>query len=68
MKHWNRVPGEVVDAFSWETFKVRLVGLLSQLMEFKITLLIVRGRLDWMAFKCLFQPNYSMTFKRSYGI
>lgn len=56
------MPGEVVDAFSWETFKVRLVGLLSQLMEFKITLLIVRGRLDWMAFKCLFQPELFYDF------
>lgn len=28
MKHWNRVPGEVVDAFSFETFKVSLGGAL----------------------------------------
>ncbi|KFQ82651.1 hypothetical protein N337_12491, partial [Phoenicopterus ruber ruber] len=32
MKHWNRLPREVVDAPSLETFKVRLDGTLSNLI------------------------------------
>ncbi|KFM05938.1 hypothetical protein AS27_07567, partial [Aptenodytes forsteri] len=32
VKHWNRLPREVVDASSLETFKVRLDGALSNLM------------------------------------
>ncbi|KFW09072.1 hypothetical protein N327_02475, partial [Fulmarus glacialis] len=32
VKHWNRLPREVVDAPSMETFKVRLDGALSNLI------------------------------------
>ncbi|KFW03375.1 hypothetical protein N327_12301, partial [Fulmarus glacialis] len=32
VKHWNRLPGEAVDAPSLETFKVRLDGALSNLI------------------------------------
>ncbi|KFW71281.1 hypothetical protein AS28_04827, partial [Pygoscelis adeliae] len=32
VKHWNRLPGEVVDAPSLETFQVRLDGALSNLI------------------------------------
>ena len=32
VKHWNRLPREVVDAPSLETFKVRLDGALSNLI------------------------------------
>jgi len=32
MRHWNRLPGEVVDAPPLETFKVRLDGALSNLI------------------------------------
>ncbi|KFM04189.1 hypothetical protein AS27_10762, partial [Aptenodytes forsteri] len=32
VKHWNRLPREVVDAPSVETFKVRLDGALSNLI------------------------------------
>ncbi|KFV13073.1 hypothetical protein N340_06023, partial [Tauraco erythrolophus] len=32
MKHWNRLPGEVVDAPSPATFKVRLDRTLSNLI------------------------------------
>ncbi|KFW69421.1 hypothetical protein AS28_06265, partial [Pygoscelis adeliae] len=32
VQHWNRVPREVVDAPSLETFKVRLDGALSNLL------------------------------------
>ncbi|KFP98989.1 hypothetical protein N329_12812, partial [Haliaeetus albicilla] len=32
VKHWNRLPREVVDAPSLETFKVKLDGALSNLI------------------------------------
>ncbi|KFR06813.1 hypothetical protein Y956_10103, partial [Nipponia nippon] len=32
VKHWNRLPREVVDAPSLETFEARLVGALSNLL------------------------------------
>jgi len=32
VKHWNRLPREVVDAASLETFRVRLDGALSNLV------------------------------------
>ncbi|KFV97978.1 hypothetical protein N327_01151, partial [Fulmarus glacialis] len=32
VKHWNRLPREVVDVPSLETFKVRLDGALSNLI------------------------------------
>ncbi|KFR00012.1 hypothetical protein Y956_13776, partial [Nipponia nippon] len=32
VKHWNRLPREVVDAPSLETFKLRLDGALSNLI------------------------------------
>ncbi|KFM09350.1 hypothetical protein AS27_03385, partial [Aptenodytes forsteri] len=32
VKHWNRLPREVVDAPSLETFKARLDGALSNLI------------------------------------
>jgi len=32
VKHWNWLPGEMVDASSLETFKLRLDGALSNLI------------------------------------
>ncbi|KFM05909.1 hypothetical protein AS27_07536, partial [Aptenodytes forsteri] len=32
VRHWNRLPGEVVDAPSLEVFKARLDGALSNLV------------------------------------
>jgi len=43
VKHWNRLPREVVDAPSLETFKVRLDGDLSNLVWWKIPLLTAEG-------------------------
>jgi len=40
VKHWNRLPREVVEAAFLETFKTRLDGALSNLVELKISLLI----------------------------
>ncbi|KAK4811235.1 hypothetical protein QYF61_022138 [Mycteria americana] len=44
VKHWNRLPREVVDAPSLETFKARLDGALSNLIYLKMSLLIAGGR------------------------
>jgi len=43
VKHWHRLPREVGNAPSLETFKVRLDGALSNLIELKISLLIAGG-------------------------
>jgi len=43
VKHWNRLPREVVDAPSLETFKVRLDGALSNLIWLRMSLLIAKG-------------------------
>ena len=40
VKHWKRLPREVVDAPSLATFKVRLDGALSNLISWKMSLLI----------------------------
>jgi len=40
MKCWNRLPREVIDAPSPETFKVTLDGALSNLILVKMSLLI----------------------------
>jgi len=43
VKHWLRLPREVVDAPSLGTFKVRLDGALSNLIELKMALLTARS-------------------------
>ncbi|KAK4829896.1 hypothetical protein QYF61_007288 [Mycteria americana] len=43
VKHWNRLPREAVDAPSLETFKVRLDGALSNLIQLKMSLLMAGG-------------------------
>ena len=43
VKHWHRLPREVVDAPSLETFQVRLDGALSNLIELKMSLLMAGG-------------------------
>ena len=40
VKHWHRLPREVGDAPSLETFKVRLEGALSNLILLKMSLLV----------------------------
>jgi len=56
VKHWHWFPREVVDAPPLETFKVRLDGALSNLIQLKMSLLTA-GRLDQMASKGPFQPK-----------
>jgi len=43
VKHRNRLPREVVEAPSMETFEARLDGALSNLIELKMPLLIAGG-------------------------
>ena len=43
VRHWHRLPREVVNALSLETFKVRLDGSLSNLISSKMSLLIEGG-------------------------
>jgi len=43
VKHWHRLPREVVDAPSLETFKARLDRALSNLVWLKLSLLTARG-------------------------
>jgi len=40
VKHWKRLPREVVNAPSFGTFKVRLDGVLSKVIKLKTSLLI----------------------------
>lgn len=42
VKHWNRLPREVIDAPPLATFKVRLDGSLSNLIQMKMSLLTAR--------------------------
>jgi len=43
VKHWNRLPGEVVDAPSLAVFKARLDRPLSNLVQWKMSLLMAGG-------------------------
>jgi len=43
VKHWNKLPREVVEAPSLETFKDRLHGALSNLIQLQISLLTAGG-------------------------
>jgi len=46
VKHWNKLPREAVEAPSLETFKARLDGALSNLMQLKVSLLTAGVGLD----------------------
>jgi len=45
VKHWHRFPREVVDAPSLAVFKARLDGALSNLVKWKMSLLMA-GKLE----------------------
>jgi len=45
VKHWHRLPREVVDAPCLETFKARLDGALRNLIWLKMSL-VIAGELD----------------------
>jgi len=56
VKHWHRLPREVVEAPSLETFKVKLDGTLRNLIKLKMSLLTASG-FDEMVLKGPFQPK-----------
>jgi len=43
VKPWHRLPRDEVDAPSWDTFKARLDGALSSLIQWKMSLLTAGG-------------------------
>jgi len=53
VKHWNRLPREVVGVPSLETFNARLDRALSYLIELKL----IAGGLGWMTPIGHFQPK-----------
>jgi len=56
LKHWNRLPREVVEVPSPETFKARLDRALSNLVWLMMSLLTAGG-LGWMTATGPFQPK-----------
>ena len=56
VRHWNRIPSEVVDAPSLEAFKARLDGALSDLVQWEVFLPIAWG-LEPCDFRGPFQPK-----------
>jgi len=59
VKHWNRLPREVVEAPSLATFKARLDLALSNLIPLKMSLLIAEGWARWPP-KVLSNPKHSV--------
>jgi len=59
MRPWSRLPREAMAAPSLEVFKARLDGALSNLVFWKVFLLMAGGW-NWMIYKVLCDPNYSM--------
>jgi len=65
VEHWDRLPREVVDAPSLETFKARLDGALSSLIIKLKMSLFTAGGLGEMTSKGPFQPKaFSMKWHR----
>ena len=57
VKHWTRLPREVGDAPSLETFPARLEGALSDLIEWKTSLLVAGAWAGWPS-KVPSDPNH----------
>ncbi|GAB0179893.1 hypothetical protein GRJ2_000454600 [Grus japonensis] len=59
VRHWNRLPREVVDAPSLEVLKTRLDGALGNVVLWRVSL-PAAGGLELMIFKVPSNPNHSM--------
>ena len=59
VRHWNRLPKEVVDAPSLEAFKARLDVVLGSLVWWLVTLHI-SGGWNWLIIVVFFNPGCSM--------
>ncbi|PKU33223.1 hypothetical protein llap_16473 [Limosa lapponica baueri] len=59
VRHWNRLPREVVDAPSLEVFKARLDGALSDLVWWEVSLPRA-GVWNWMILKVPSNSDHSM--------
>ncbi|KAK4825324.1 LOW QUALITY PROTEIN: hypothetical protein QYF61_026843 [Mycteria americana] len=62
VRHWPRLPREVVDAPSLEPFQVRLAGALSNLLWLEMSLLVAGGWTGW-PLKVPSHPNRSVTLR-----
>jgi len=60
VRHWNRLPKEVVDAPSLQAFKARLDVALGSLVCWLVTLHIAGGW-NWMSTVVLSNPDHSVT-------
>ena len=54
VRHWNRLPRDLLDAWSPETFKARLDQALGNLIYLQMSL-FTAGELDYMTFRGPFQ-------------
>ena len=64
VRHWHRLPREVVEAPFLKTFKARLDGALSNLIWLKMSLLTAGGWARW-PLKVPSNPNRSMILPQS---
>jgi len=64
VRHWNRLPRELVDAPSLEVFKARLDGALSTVVWWKVSLPMAGGWNE-IAYKVSSNPNHSDSVNRT---
>lgn len=59
VRHWHRMPREIVNAPSLEVFNTRLDGVLGNLISW-VAALSTTGSWDWMIFKITSKSSQSM--------